>query len=258
MRGTDVDFAAHTVFFDNLTMSVYQSARYANISQCQVSHKETTHRNLVSGSGRPTLPVHSCSRSCQFVAHPTSVIPYTCSILALGQSFAYSCCCMPSVAQDPPTYIRLRVFSFSSWSHLDNAIRIGGTTTVCVIRNFFNASMNPGPSNLAIMYVGVPCRSGSACCTGIVKTWNGGIAMRFDTYSISWMLVSTFRNLTLYRGADIRSWNSPWETKYECGIIAAFGRPDVPLVLTYAAGVLSGSSTRTQSLSPQLSKLFHD
>ena len=40
--------------------------------------------------------------------------------------------------------------------------------------------------------------------------------------------------------------------------MAAFGNPEVPLVETYAAGVLSGSSTRSHSCSPHLSSWFHD
>ena len=93
------------------------------------------------------------------------------------------------------------------------------------------------------MYAGAPFRSGNACCTGKVKTWKGGIAIKEEI---------------LYRTAAVSIWNPAWETRYECGMMAAFGSPEVPLVETYAAGVLSGSSTWTQSFSPQLSKRFHD
>jgi hypothetical protein len=150
---------------------------------------------------------------------------------------------MPSVAQDPPTQILLSDLSLELSSQFANAIKIGGTTKVCAMRNFSTASINPCASNRGMMYVGIPLRRGSACCTGIVKTWKGGIAMRLEF---------------LYRTTEVCSWNSAWETKYEWGMTAAFGTPDVPLVETYAAVVLSGSSTRTQSSSPQASKRSQD
>lgn len=54
-------------------------------------------------------------------------------------------------------------------------------------------------------------------------------------------------------GDKMESWKSNWEIKYEWGIWAAFGIPDVPLVLTYAA-TCSGSFILTQSFSPYLSR----
>ncbi len=134
-----------------------------------VARYGATNLNFTAGNGCPTLPLISLSDLLQHVAQPTSVIPYTCTILASGLNFEYNCCCIPSVAHEPATKTHLKDFSFS-FDALDSAIIIGGTIAVCVIRKASTALRKAFSSNRGMIYVGVPARSGNPCWSGMVKT----------------------------------------------------------------------------------------
>jgi hypothetical protein len=133
MSKIDLDVSSSLIPVDNFTIYINRSV-YVNgqLDDFGAWGKSETNLIFVPGSAWPTLPVASFSLFPQHVAHPTSVMPYTCTILALGANLAYNCCCMPSVAHEPPTNIRRRDCNFESGA-LESAIMIGGTVTVWVI-----------------------------------------------------------------------------------------------------------------------------
>jgi hypothetical protein len=95
--------------------------------------------------------VWSLSFPCHTVAHPHSVMPYTCNILASGCSLSYNCRCMPSVAQQPPTNIDLKDEREAGSADLPSAGNSGGTATVLAILYFATAARKPVSSYRGIM-----------------------------------------------------------------------------------------------------------